>query len=34
MYIGYGITTILYIIVGVLGALSIYGKGGDKQNII
>jgi amino acid permease len=34
VYIGYGITTILYIIVGVLGALSIYNKGGDKHNII
>ena len=26
MYYGYGVTTMLYLIVGVLGSLSIYGK--------
>ena len=26
VYLGYGLTTIIYILVGVLGALSIYGK--------
>ena len=38
IYFGYGITTILYLLVGVLGALSIYGKvptiTKDSYNII
>lgn len=35
MYIGYAITTILYLLVGVLGALAIYGKTpAKKSNII
>jgi amino acid permease len=34
VYIGYGITTVLYILVGVLGALAIYHRGVDKHNII
>jgi amino acid permease len=34
VYVGFGITTALYILVGVLGALAIVNRGVDKHNII
>lgn len=34
VYIGYGITTVLYLLVGVLGALSIFGRHPDKKSNI
>lgn len=34
VYVGYGITTVLYLLVGVLGALSIFGKDPKKHSNI